>query len=271
MVGAPGKPTRSHNVLNLKPPVVYGTSCIIQNAPGQEAAEYAIKPLEPATAERLALVLGNIQRAARKEAEAIAAAMPAEPEEPKPSQVSKAPAAKAVKVPCPLVGDSPESSPDQTPVLSQRQLVEFAVTKQKDKTTVDLMELIDDMTMVARSAYYQYTGLAQPISPTKFEQPGDLALSEWLQKGPIDSEADPTKRGLLEIMRFFRDMRIRATIDSKPIMSSNTMQMLQSLDRGIKNPGTQTYSATELLHLKKDAVVPKAARGGLGKSLWAKK
>lgn len=142
-----------------------------------------------------------------------------------------------------------------------------------------LADVIDNITVIVRSAYYQMTGLSAPMSPRSAsgEVPGDLALAEWLTKGHIDSESDETKRGLVEILRFLTSLRLKASVPKEPMMTTETMELLKGLETPIKSStaaagtGTVNYSVSELLKLKPAAVAPAGAkRKGLAGSVWAK-
>ncbi|KAM3511984.1 hypothetical protein MY11210_004384 [Beauveria gryllotalpidicola] len=279
MLTAPGKPPVVLNVLAVAVPVVYGTSCIIKPrpGPGTEAVVYTIRPHEPSTADKLARVLENIQIVLCKRMGHTLAPTP--PSTPLTPQVVKIAAAKSLAgtytaPPRSLIcADSPESSPDQSPRSIQSQLVELAAKKQGDKATVKLDDVISDIGGLVRAAYHQITGCSVPMSPS--EQPSDVALAEWVGRGRLDSDADETKRGLMEILRFLKELQLRtAAAREPPMMSSQTMEVLQTIDRTNRNQGViVSYSAPEIMELKKAAVVPREmkVKKGLASSLWAKK
>ncbi|PMB69272.1 hypothetical protein BM221_003911 [Beauveria bassiana] len=281
MLTAPGKAPVVLNVLAFAVPIVYGTSCIItpKSGPGTEAIVYKIRPYEPSTADKLARVLENIQIVLCKRTGQTLTPTP--PSTPSTPQVVKIAAAKslagtytAIAPPRSLIcADSPESSPDQSPRSLRNQLVELPANKQGDKVAVKLDDVIRDIGGLVRAAYHQITGCSVPISPS--EQRSDVALAEWLERGRLDSDADETKRGLMEILRFLKELQLRtAAAREPPMMSSQTMEVLKTIDRTNRNQGViVSYSAPEIMELKKAAVVPREMKikKGLASSLWAKK
>ncbi|EJP70187.1 uncharacterized protein BBA_01056 [Beauveria bassiana ARSEF 2860] len=290
MLTAPGKAPVVLNVLAFAVPIVYGTSCIIKpkSGPGTEAIVYKIRPYEPSTADKLARVLENIQLVLCKRMGHTLTPTP--PSTPSTPQVVKIAAAKslagtytAIAPPRSLIcADSPESSPDQSPRSLRNQLVELPPNKQGDKVAVKLDDVISDIGVddvisdiggLVRAAYHQITGCSVPISPS--EQRSDVALAEWLERGRLDSDADETKRGLMEILRFLKELQLRtAAAREPPMMSSQTMEVLKTIDRTNRNQGViVSYSAPEIMELKKAAVVPREMKikKGLASSLWAKK
>ncbi|OAA49985.1 hypothetical protein BBO_01620 [Beauveria brongniartii RCEF 3172] len=281
MLTAPGKPPVVLNVLAFAVPIVYGTSCIIKPrpGPGTEAIVYKIRPHEPSTADKLARVLENIQIVLCKRMGHTLTQTP--PSAPSTPQVVKYAAAKSLAgtytATAPtrslICADSPESSPDQSPRSLQSQLVELPANKQGDKAAVKLDDVISDIGGLVRAAYHQITGCSVPISPS--EQRSDVALAEWLERGHLDSDADETKRGLMEILRFLKELQLRtAAAREPPMMSSQTMEVLKTIDRTNRNQGViVSYSAPEIMELKKAAVVPREmkVKKSLTSSLWAKK
>ncbi|KAM3473775.1 hypothetical protein MY8738_008217 [Beauveria namnaoensis] len=278
---APGKAPVVLNVLAFAVPIVYGTSCIIKpkSGPGTEAIVYKIRPYEPSTADKLARVLENIQIVLCKRTGHTLTPTP--PSTPSTPQAVKIAAAKslagtytAIAPPRSLIcADSPESSPDQSPRSLRNQLVDLPANKQGDKVAVKLDDVISDIGGLVRAAYHQITGCSVPISPS--EQRSDVALAEWLERGRLDSDADETKRGLMEILRFLKELQLRtAAAREPPMMSSQTMEVLKTIDRTNRNQGViVSYSAPEIMELKKAAVVPREMKikKGLASSLWAKK
>ncbi|KAK8150651.1 hypothetical protein G3M48_000072 [Beauveria asiatica] len=281
MLTAPGKPPVVLNVLAFAVPIVYGTSCIIKPRPGPgiEAIVYKIRPHEPSTAVKLARVLENIQIVLCKRMGHTLTPTP--PSTPLTPQVVKDAAAKslagrytATAPPRSLIcADSPESSPDQSPRSLRNQLVDLPANKQGNKAAVKLDDVISDIGGLVRAAYHQITGCSVPISPS--EQRSDVALAEWLERGHLDSDADETKRGLMEILRFLKELQLRtAAAREPPMMSSQTMEVLKTIDRTNRNQGViVSYSAPEIMELKKAAVVPREmkVKKGLASSLWARK
>lgn len=264
MLTAPGKDPQSRNVLDLETPIIHGTACIIRTQPTDgKRVEYTVKPLAPATAERLARVLENIQIALRK---ALNISTP-----PNPSPATSTPVIKSVLAKASatafgsappsrslICADSPESSPEPSPHFTKSQLVEVAAKKPDGNPTVKLEDVINNISATVRSAYYQLTGCSTPILSAG-EQTTDGAMVEWLKKGHLDSDADETKRGLLEIIRFLSGMQLKKSAARAPLMCSQTMDALKTIDRGIKNNGSSaSYSASEILGLRKEAVVPTA-------------
>ncbi|KGQ10281.1 hypothetical protein BB8028_0003g07790 [Beauveria bassiana] len=281
MLTAPGKAPVVLNVLAFAVPIVYGTSCIIKpkSGPGTEAIVYKIRPYEPSTADKLARVLENIQIVLCKRMGHTLTPTP--PSTPSTPQVVKIAAAKslagtytAIAPPRSLIcADSPESSPDQSPRSLRNQLVELPANKQGDKVAVKLDDVISDIGGLVRAAYHRITGCSVPISPS--EQRSDVALAEWLERGRLDSDADETKRALMEILRFLKELQLRtAAAREPPMMSSQTMEVLKTIDRTNRNQGViVSYSAPEIMELKKAAVVPREMKikKGLASSMWAKK
>ncbi|KAM3467501.1 hypothetical protein NHJ6243_000122 [Beauveria neobassiana] len=260
MLTAPGKAPVVLNVLAFAVPIVYGTSCIIKpkSGPGTEAIVYKIRPYEPSTADKLARVLENIQIVLCKRMGHTLTPTP--PSTPSTPQVVKIAAAKslagtytAIAPPRSLIcADSPESSP----------------TNHRD-----LYGTSSDIGGLVRAAYHRITGCSVPISPS--EQRSDVALAEWLERGRLDSDADETKRALMEILRFLKELQLRtAAAREPPMMSSQTMEVLKTIDRTNRNQGViVSYSAPEIMELKKAAVVPREMKikKGLASSMWAKK
>lgn len=285
MLTAPGKPAVCLNVLNLEAPVIYGTSCIIKTrSANEEATDYTVKLIEPSTAEKLARVLENIQIALRKALKLTPALNP--PPTPSTPQVVKTGAAKTpvsaiTRAPPPkslICADSPESSPETSPRFTKSQLVEVAARQPNGKTKVNLDDVIDQISAITRAAYCQITGCAVPMAlgSSSNEKVSDAALVEWVNKGHLDSDAHEAKPILLNILRFLGELQIkRAAARKQPqMMSSQTMEVFKTIDRGIKNQGDSiSYSSSEIIELKREAVVPAAmaAKKGLSSSLWAKK
>ncbi|KAJ4154897.1 hypothetical protein LMH87_000170 [Akanthomyces muscarius] len=277
MLTAPGKPPVCLNVLDIEAPIIYGTACIIKTRhTNGKTLEYTIKPLAPSTAENLARVLENIQIALRK---ALKLSPP-----PKPPSAPSTPFVKTVPAKASaaafgsapptrslICDDSPESSPEPSPHFTKNQLVEVTAKKPGGNPTVKLDDVINNISVTVRTAYCQLTGCSMPILPT-------------------DSDADETKRGLLEILRFLGALQLKKSAARAPLMCSQTMDALKTIDRGIKNNGgSASYSASEMMGLRKDAVVPTAinvpqeikvptgakmtaetkVKKGLSSSLWA--
>lgn len=194
-----------------------------------------------------------------------------EPVQPVPQPASARPGRRNES----LILHSPHAaSPELAPARAQNELVEFTTKKQQGKPTVVLNDVIDDITVIVRNAYRQVTGSSTiPMVASLTDQPGDVASAEWLKKGHLDSEADDTRRGLLEIMRLLNALRLKPRPTREPLMSSQTMEVFKVLDRGLRNQGSSiSYSATELMQLRKGAIVPpEMTRRGLGNSMWAKK
>ncbi len=264
MLTAPGKPPVCLNVLDIEAPIIYGTACIIKTRhTNGKTLEYTIKPLAPSTAENLARVLENIQIALRK---ALKLSPP-----PKPLSAPSTPFVKTVPAKASatafgsapptrslICDDSPESSPEPSPHFTKNQLVEVTAKKPGGNPTVKLDDVINNISVTVRTAYCQLTGCSMPILPAG-EQATDAAMAEWLKKGHLDSDADETKRGLLEILRFLGALQLKKSTARAPLMCSQTMDALKTIDRGIKNNGgSASYSASEMMGLRKDAVVPTA-------------
>ncbi|KAJ3475133.1 hypothetical protein NLG97_g9561 [Lecanicillium saksenae] len=280
MLTAPGKPHVCLNVLKVESPVIYGTSCIIKTvAPAnQPVSVYTVKPLAPSTADKLARVLESVQIALRKTLN-----LPAPKPAPTPATApSLKPTAKTFApkfTPTPptkslLCADSPDSSPEASPRFRSRQLVDVVAKKPDGKSTISLDEVINNINVIVRTAYFQITGCSVPVAPVSSgEQPSDVALAEWLNKGHLDSDADETRRGLIDILRFLRDLQLKnAAARGPPIMSSQTMEVFKSLDRSIKSPGERiSYSAPEIMHLKNAAIVPEDMSGAVLPEMKSKK
>ncbi|ATY66175.1 hypothetical protein A9K55_002108 [Cordyceps militaris] len=251
------------SVLDFEVPVIYGTSCIIKMRSVAGAAAqlrvYAVKPAPPTTAEKLVQILDRLQAAVCKASGIERPKPPTTPSTPRVDKVTTAPESI-------ICADSPESSPEPSPRLRQIQLIEVSAPKKTSTAPISLDEIFDSINKFAQNAYNQNTGYAVPISPaaSATEQPSDVAMAEWLNKGCVDSEVDKTKRVLLEILRFMRQLQIK----------DQTREAFRAIDRGVKSQGRGIfYSAPEILGLKKAAVVPAAmtAKKGLSGSLWAKK
>lgn len=264
MLTAPGKDPQCRNVLDLEAPMIHGTFCIIRTQPADgKRIEYTVKPLAPSTAERLARVLENIQIALRKALNispppntSPATSTPAERSVPaKASAATFSPAPPSGSLIC---ADSPESSPEPSPYFTKSQLVEVTTKKLDGSPAVKLDDVISSISATVRGAYHQLTGCAMPILSAGEHTP-DGTMAEWLKKGHLDSDADETKRGLLEILRFLGGLQLKRSAARAPPMCSQTMDALKTIDRGIKSNGSSaSYSASEIMGLRKEAVVPTA-------------
>ncbi|XWX01634.1 hypothetical protein V2A60_009662 [Cordyceps javanica] len=282
---APGKSTMVMSVLDLEVPIIYGTCCIIKTKPlpEAEAVVYKIKPLDPSTADKLCRVLESLQTVICKRlGRTLPLKLPSIPSTPPRPKIAPRQTAPVVYSQTPLsksliCADSPESSPESSPRLTYRQLIEVTPQKQSIDAPVKLDEVIDKIGVIVRTAYYQITGRSIPMPPTasSTEQHDDVAMAEWLTKGTLDSDVDETKRSLVEIMRFLRELQLKkAAALERPMMSDQTMEVFKTIDRGIKSQsGAVNYSASEIMDLKKAAIVPPAMdiKKGLSSSLWAKK
>lgn len=263
------------SVLDFEVPVIYGTSCIIKMRSMAGAAVqlrvYAVKPAPPTTAEKLVQILDRLQAAVCKASGIERPKPPTTPSTPRVDKVTTAP--KSL-----ICADSPESSPEPSPRLRQIQLIEVSAPKKTSTAPISLDEIFDSINKFAQNAYNQNTGYAVPILPAASateQQPSDVAMTEWLNKGCLDSEVDKTKRVLLEIMRFMQQLQLKESATPKPLtMSSQTIEVFRAIDCEVKSQGRGIcYSAPEILELKKAAVEPAAmtAKKGLSGSLWAKK
>lgn len=271
MLTAPGKPSVCLSVLKLEVPIVYGTSCIVKTigSTDQPLDTCMIKPLPPSTAQRLVQVLSNIQVALRKTLKLGAAPKPTvlQPSTPQPSKFAQAkhiapifnntPQAKSL-----LCADSPDSSPEPSPRFRQSQLVEVTQTTQSSKhDKVNFDDVLDSISVTVRSALHRLSGSSMPMLATDStkEQSCDVDAMEFLTHGYLDSDADEAKRDFIALLRFFQQMKLkRAAAREPPIMSIQTMELLKTIDRNTKSRGgSVSYSASELMHLKDLAIVPK--------------
>lgn len=306
---ASGKLDVTYHLGDLQAPVLRGTVCTIKSKPGKGSVHSAINSGRVESAAELIRILYALQRSLTELQQTA----------PNTSQPQSSPVSAtnghgangttaAANVPSPAgtvtnqpVKNLPQLSrrPEQAPKLLD---IDKVRTKNGAKQgPVDIAEVFDDLFAVVHSAYCRLVGASEPLLSDQLDaKHGEVALADWMQSGNLDSETDPTKSLLLDMIRFLMTFKMKLNQYQQTALSESVNELKDFDTKSVPAGGSIKYSADALLELRvskpadpelqelKEAVAkkqrasqaPKAEastvasnsvkRGGLASSRWAK-